>query len=262
MIRHLVGDVPYYGFEVFDQHPQVLNAVFTRLGSHRAARWGLNVGHTVGDTPEAVEENHRLIYQTLAVEGSQVVTARQVHGNQVALVDRRNCDSVVPDSDALITAEPGVALMLRFADCLPIFLYDPCAPAVGLGHAGWQGTAAEIASRMVSAMIETFGTDPTKLIAALGPAVGPCCYEVGAEVVEAVGPTLSERPKAILARGNGHYAVDLWEANRQQLAAYGVTQIEVGRICTACHAHEFFSHRAEGGQTGRFAALIAIQETV
>ncbi|MDH4208734.1 MAG: polyphenol oxidase family protein, partial [Anaerolineae bacterium] len=184
MISCLVGGVPYYRFQVFDQYPRVMNAVFTRLGSKREARWGLNVGHTVGDSPKAVEDNHRLIYRTLDIEGSQLVTARQVHGNQVALVDRRHCGGVVPDTDALITAQPGVALMLRFADCLPILLYDPCVPAVGLGHAGWRGTAAEIASRMVARMREAFGTDPTKIVAALGPAVGPCCYEVGTEVVE------------------------------------------------------------------------------
>lgn len=259
MISCLVSGVPYYRFEVFDQYPQVVNAVFTRLGSKRTARWGLNVGHTVWDSPEAVEDNHRLIYRTLGVEGSHVVTAHQVHGNRVALVDRRHCGGVVPDTDALITAQPGVALMLRFADCLPILLYDPWTPAVGLGHAGWRGTAAEIASRMVGAMREAFGTDPTKMVAALGPAVGPCCYEVGTEVVEAVGPTLSERSRAIVPSAEGRDALDLWEANRQQLAASGVTHLEVGRICTACHRQQFFSHRAEGGQTGRFAALIALQ---
>ncbi len=260
MIRHQVGNVPYYSFQVFGKHHQVLNAVFTRHGSPRGDRWGLNVGRLVGDAPGAVEENHRLIYETLAVPESQVVTARQVHGNRVAVVDTRDCGGVVPDTDALITAQAGITLMLRFADCVPIFLYDQATPAVGLGHAGWRGTAAGTASHMVGSMTASFGTDPPNVIAALGPAVGPCCYEVGAEVVQAISPILCERPKAILPRANGLFAVDLWEANRQQLVQSGVTQVEIGRLCTACHVHEFFSHRADKGNTGRFAALVGIRE--
>jgi YfiH family protein len=260
MIRHHVGLAPYYTFEAFRQYPQVLNAVFTRLGGSRPPLWGLNVGHSVGDTPEAVEDNHHLVYQTLGISPSQVVTAHQVHGSHVAPVDLPNCGTVLPETDSLITAQSGITLMLRFADCLPILLYDPSTPAVGLGHAGWRGTAAQIAPHMVKAMSESFGTDPAALVVALGPAVGPCCYEVGPEVAEAIAPTLTDPRQAVLGQTDGRLSLDLWEANRQQLEDCGVWQIEIGRICTACHAQEFFSHRAEGGETGRFAVLMGLEE--
>lgn len=259
MIRNQKGDVPYYSFDAFGKYPQVLNAVFTRLGAARPARWGLNVGRTVGDSYETVESNHRLIYDTLGISGSEVVTAKQVHGNRVVVVSRNRCGSVVADADALVTSEPGVILMMRFADCVPILLYDPCAGAVGLVHAGWRGTAAEVAPQALGAMRDAFGIRPENVIAALGPAVGPCCYQVGAEVTQALEPTLPDPSQAIVDNQDGHYSLDLWQANAQQLTSRGVRQLEIGRICTSCHVEEFFSHRAEGGQTGRFAVLFGIR---
>jgi hypothetical protein len=168
----------------------------------------------------------------------------------------------MPGTDALIADDPGVTLMLRFADCLPIFLYDPQRGVIGLGHAGWRGTAAMIAFRMVSTMMEFYGSDPATMIAALGPAIGPCCYRVGEEVVRAIRPTLPNWQGAIRPNGDGHFSLDLWEANRQQLMDCGLREVQTGRLCTACLAHEFFSHRGEGGSTGRFAALLGIRMPV
>jgi YfiH family protein len=190
-----------------------------------------------------------------------VVTARQVHGNRVAVVGTRDGGSVMPQTDALVTGEEGVTLMLRFADCLPILLYDARKRVVGLGHAGWRGTAAAVASRMVLTMIDAFGSDPSDVLAGLGPAIGPCCYEVGDEVVRAIKPALPRWQDAVRPFGNGLFSFDLWEANRQQLRDRGVRHIETGGLCTACHADEFFSHRAEKGKTGRFATLIGLRKS-
>lgn len=260
MIRHEAGDVPYYTFPAFARHPEIAHGVFTRLGgASRSPYRSLNVGHSVGDDPRAVEENHRLVQEALHVRGTEVVTARQVHSNHVACVTASDRGRVMPGTDALIADDPGVTLLLRFADCLPIFLYDPQRGVIGLGHAGWRGTAAMIAFRMVSTMMDLYGSDPTSVIAALGPAIGPCCYRVGDEVVEAVSNSLSDWQGAIRPCGNGHFSLDLWEANRQQLMDCGIREVVTGRLCTACHANEFFSHRAEGGNTGRFAALLGIR---
>lgn len=262
MIRREASGIPFYSFKAFDEHSEIVHAVFTRLGgvSHSPYR-ALNVGSSVGDAPKAVEENCRLACQAMSVSGTQVVTAWQVHGNNVGVVDARDWGRVVPETDALITNGSEVNLILRFADCLPIFLYDPQRRVIGLGHAGWRGTAAKLASQMVSAMIDSFGCDPSNVLAGLGPAIGPCCYEVGPDVAQAILPTLQNLQSAIQPSGDGHFSLDLWEANRQQLRHQGIKQIEVGHVCTACHADEFFSHRADKGSTGRFAALMGIRNS-
>jgi YfiH family protein len=260
MIRHEAGGVPYYTFAAFAGHAQIADAVFTRLGGvSRDPYRSLNVGHSVGDDPRAVEENHRLLQEALQVRESDVVTARQVHSNHVACVTAGDRGRVLPDTDALITGDPGITLLLRFADCLPIFMYDAQRGVIGLGHAGWRGTAAEIARQMVSTMTDAYGSDPASMIVALGPAIGPCCYGVGDDVIGAIGNSLPDWQGAIHPLGNGHFSLDLWEANRQQLRDCGIREVEIGRLCTACHADEFFSHRAEGGRTGRFAALVGIR---
>jgi len=261
MIRREKDGVPYYVFEAFDHQDGIMHAVFTRIGGiSRPPYQALNVGRSVGDELQAVNENHRVAYKALAVSDTDVVTAWQVHGSHVAAVGLSDAGTVVAETDALITNQPGVTLMLRFADCLPIFLYDRAKRIIGLGHAGWRGTSAKVGPQMVSAMIEHYATDPADLVAGLGPAIGPCCYVVGEDVAQAVKATLHEYQDAIRRGGDGEFYVDLWEANRQQLFDRGVREVEIGSICTSCHAGEFFSHRADGGKTGRFGALMGIRK--
>jgi YfiH family protein len=261
MIRSNTNGVPYYTFEGLASHGELVHAVFTRLGGVSAPPYqALNVGHSVGDDHDDVEANHRLVYETLGLSGADVVTARQVHSNRVAVVDTKDVGLVVPETDALVTAVPGVFLLLRFADCLPILLYDPEKRIASIGHAGWRGTGAAVAQQMIREMVESLRSDPAHLVASLGPAIGPCCYRVGEEVVEAIAPTLQDRPRAIRHSRDGAFSLDLWEANRQHLFSQGVRTVETSRICTACHAAEFFSHRADGGTTGRFAAIIGMRK--
>jgi YfiH family protein len=242
-----------YRFENFRQEALV-HAVFTRLGGVSEGPFAtLNVGHTVGDAPQAVIENHRRIYAALDLGAGQVVTARQVHGNRVAVVTGRDAGEVIPNTDGLVTATPGLALLLRFADCQPILVYDPEHHVLGLAHAGWRGVALGIARRLVEAMQETFGSQPSALLAGLGPAIGPCCYAVGHEVAAAMGYALPDWKRAMVPEGEDGWRLDLEAANTQLLAAAGVVQIEQAGICTACRNDEFFSHRADGGRTGRFA---------
>jgi YfiH family protein len=262
MIHQEVNGIPYYGFEALADHEQIVNAIFTRLGGvSRPPFAELNVGHLVGDELAAVETNHRLIYQTLGLSNEEVVTAHQVHGNGTAMVGPDHGGKVVPSTDGLITNTPGMNLMLRFADCLPIFLYDPERQAIGLGHAGWRGTAAKLAQRIATLMIEDLGSDPRKMIAGLGPAIGPCCYQIGTEVAELLKASLEDWEGALHHLEGNTFHLNLWEANRQQLMKVGIREIEVTQICTACHPDEFFSHRAEKGQTGRFAAVIGIRKS-
>ena len=146
--------------------------------------------------------------------------------------------------------------MLRFADCTPVLLADPKQRVVAAVHAGWRGSAVRAASAAVEALRDRFGSRPWDIVAGIGPAIGPCCYTVGDDVLEA----FADRPELFTA-GNGGQRLDLWAANQQALIESGLPaeHIEVAGVCTQCQSQRFFSHRANGGQpAGRFAALIRL----
>jgi YfiH family protein len=237
----------------------LVHVIFTRMGgASREPFATLNVGSSVGDDQAAVAQNLARIYASLGLSPDQVATAHQVHSNRVAVVTAQDGGRVVPASDALVTDTPGLALLLRFADCQPIILYDPARRALGLVHAGWRGLAQGIARRAVETMQEAFDTNPSDLLAGLGPAIGSCCYTVGDDVASALGYALPDWRKVMTFDPSGQsWRLDLPAANAQQLAAAGVPagQVEQAGLCTACHKDEFFSHRADSGQTGRFAAV-------
>jgi len=183
LLKHHDNGLVYYCFEALSDQPGLFHGIFTRLGGVSSAPWAtLNVGHTVGDDDEAVEENHHRICRTLDIARRDIVTGYQVHGTRVARVGREDRGRVCPQTDVLITDVPGIALMQRYADCLPVLLYDPVHRAIGLAHAGWRGTLAGVTRKAVQAMRSAFGSRPADLIAGLGPGIGPCCYQVGPEL--------------------------------------------------------------------------------
>jgi YfiH family protein len=238
----------------------LVHAVFTRCGGVSQGPFAtLNVGRTVGDEPSAIAENHNRIYAHLDLEAQQVATPSQVHGNRVVVVKAEGAPQVIPNTDGLITADPGAALLLRFADCQPILLYDPVHRVVGLVHAGWRGVAQAIARRAVERMQEAFGSDPATLLVGLGPAIGPCCYEVGDKVASALSYALSDWHQ-VLTQDRDSWRLDLPGANAQQLSDAGVRHIEQSHLCTACQTDHFYSHRAEKGRTGRFAVVTYLQD--
>lgn len=246
------------------EHPslaRVSHAVFTRLGGvSRGPFASLNVGRSVGDDRAAVAENHARIYSYLGLSADRVATASQVHSNRIAVVMNDDGGRIFPNADGLVTNQPGVALMLRFADCQPILLYDPVHHALGLVHAGWRGVAQGAVRRAVETMRHAFGSRPEELIAGLGPAIGVCCYTVGHEVAAVMGYALPDWNEVLRPEGSDKWRLDLSAANAQQLAAAGVQQIEQAHLCTGCHHDEFFSHRADHGHTGRFAVVAFLQD--
>ena len=249
-------------FDGFD-HPNLLHAVSTRHGGVSEGAFAtLNLGHTVGDDPARVEENHRRLFEALGIDRESVASARQVHGNAVARVREGDGGRVFADTDALICDVPGLFLLLRFADCAPVFLHAPGCQAVGLAHAGWKGTLLSIAPKAAKAMVEAFGCTPGEIVAAIGPAIGPCCFEVGQEVVEELASAHPALCEQVIDRrpGGGRVMLDLPRLNLLQLREAGVGQVEMAGLCTMCLRETFYSHRAEHGVTGRFAALIGLRE--
>jgi hypothetical protein len=231
-------------------------------GASRGAISGLNLGHTVGDDPDAVEANHALLYAALGLLPEQVVTARQVHGAQVTRVNADNGGTIIPATDGLITDVTGVALLMRFADCVPVLLYDPQRRAIGLAHAGWRGALARVAAHTALAMIDQLKCQPSDIRAAIGPSIGPCCYKVGPEVAEATLATFPEEGHLLSrTQPSGHAHLDLWAAVATQLREAGIEQIETARICTACRSDLFYSYRRQGAASGRFGAIIGLSAT-
>lgn len=237
----------------------LLHACFTRLGGVSEGQWSaLNLGSTVGDDPRALQENHRRVFEAFGITRAQVVTPFQVHGRNVVRVGARDGGMVIPATDALITDTPGVALLLRFADCVPVLFYDPVQHAVGLAHAGWRGVAAGVVPTTVQALGSMFGSRPEDVWAGIGPAIGPQHYSVGIEVVEAIQATLPAGVQAAV-RCDGRWMMDLPAALEAQLRAVGVTQVEQSGLCTASRVDEWYSHRAEAGRTGRFGVLVMLK---
>jgi len=236
-----------------------IHGCLTRLGGVSEGQWSaLNLGSTVGDDPRAVQENHRLIFDAFGMTRAQVVSPFQVHGRNVVRVGARDGGMVIPAADALITGAPGVALLLRFADCVPVLFYDPVQRVVGLAHAGWRGAAAGVVPATVQALAAAFGSRPEDVWAGIGPAIGPQHYSVGVEVVEAIRATLPEGVQAA-TRCDGRWMMDLPAALEAQLRAVGVTQVEQSGLCTASRVDEWYSHRAEEGRTGRFGVLVMLK---
>ena len=228
--------------------PQVVHGVTTRNGPEFG-----QVG-----TDEATATACRAAAEELGLAGP--AWAHQMHGG---VVRRVRTPGMVGEADALVTDTPGLLLLGRSADC-PIILVagvrDDGSPAVGFAHASWRATVAGITSRMLTRLVEELQVNPATIRAAIAPSAGPCCYEVGDEVVdEAVGALGRGAAAFFMARGE-RWHFDLWAANRRALEQAGVptAQIESSGVCTICHGERFWSWRAQGVQAGRFAGVIGI----
>ena len=251
--------VRYFSFESLDS--SVTQALFTRQGGVSPAPWAsLNVGGTVGDQPERVRENRLRAFAALGRDPVTLFDVWQVHGVNVVIADAPHSPQAPhQQADAILTDKPSLTLFMRFADCVPILLYDPVRKVVGMAHAGWMGTVRGTLRATIETMRARFGTRPADLQAAIGPSIGPDHYAVGPDVVAQVRQAFGEDASGLLSTLDGGVHFDLWAANRLLLEQAGVRQIEVAGLCTACHVDDWYSHRAEKGRTGRFGAMIGLK---
>jgi polyphenol oxidase len=243
--------------------------VSTRLGGVSAPPYeSLNLGLQVDDDPTKVVENRRLLFRAFEMSLERSVWCRQIHADGVTVVGADDAGrgsteelSIVENADALVTDVPGLSLCVTLADCVPVVIFDPERRVVGLAHAGWSGTVARISSRTVEVMRKRFACDPTEMVAAIGPSIGQSGYEVGEDVITRARAAFGPRASELLVPASGGKALfDLWAANCIDLEEAGIpmAQIEVGEIATDESLHEFYSHRHEGGCTGRFIALVRL----
>ena len=251
--------IRYYTFDLFPR--DVAHAVFTRQGGVSPEPWAsLNVGGTVGDEVTRVRENRYRSFAALGRRIDSLFDVWQVHSADAVIADApRDPNLPLVQADAIFTDKPEVTLYMRFADCVPILLFDSKKGVVGLAHAGWLGTVRGMTSAAVKKMREHYGSKPENIYAAIGPSIGVDHYEVGADVIAKVQESFDSDAERLIESRNGKTYLDLWSANFIQLQKSGVEKIEVAGLCTACHLDDWFSHRAEKGKTGRFGALIALQ---
>jgi YfiH family protein len=220
----------------------------------------LNIGMHRGDEPENVVKNYDILANTLNFDTQNLVLTRQTHSDIVHAVTKTDAagldHSAYPECDALITNDPGTALVIFTADCTPILLHDPITGAVGAAHAGWRGTAANIAGKTVEAMVRAYGCDPANIHAAIGPNIAQCCFACDADVPDAMTDALGDAAREWIECREDKYYVNLKAINAQFLRNSGVTHIEISTECTMCSCHRFWSHRVTKGKRGSQGAII------
>jgi polyphenol oxidase len=255
LFHRTINGLSFYQFPLLQSIPGLTHGIFSRHGGNsQRAYASLNLSFSVGDNQQAVVENRELVLRTLGIPNLQ--SLKQVHGKETVIIkeDQSRDSQPIPESrsgDILMTRVPKQGLMIKQADCQSILLCDPAHQAVANIHCGWRGNVNNVIGEAIKRMKVTYKTVPSKILAGIGPSLGPCCAQFINYRTEIPARywTYQARP----------YYFDLWRLSRDQLMAAGVLEnhIEIAGICTSCRTRDFFSYRKEK-ITGRFATVIAL----
>lgn len=260
--------VPFLSYNSLSEIKFIKHGFSTRLGGVSEGIFtSMNLVFNRGDNPDAVVENYKRICNSIGLDFNTLVASAQDHNtvvrsvtsvnHGVGITKPRDMQSV----DALITNEKDVTLVTYYADCTPLFFVDTNKKAIGLAHAGWRGTVGRIGQKVVEKMASQFGTNPSDLVCAIGPAISKCCYEVDkacADYFYALDDL--DNSKFVFPQKNNKYMIDLLETNRQILVSSGVCpdNITVSDLCTRCNNDLLWSHRATNGNRGTMSAFLVI----
>ena len=238
----------------------VPHGFFMRHGGCSSVPWkSLNMATSVGDSRENVTENRRRIAKSLGITSDRYYDVWQVHGNHVVSTGTpRPPDQDHLQADAITTNQQDVYLLMLFADCVPILLYDQNQKVAGIAHAGWKGTLNNVVGELVIKMVQSFDSKTADILAVIGPCICQKHYQVGEDV--ALPAHRIYKGDMVLTKQDNSYYFDLGLANEINLRRFGITVIERMEICTFCHKEDWFSHRGENGKTGRFAAVIGLSQ--
>lgn len=265
---------PFISFPVLEQFDYLKHGCSTRLGGVSEGIYeSMNLGFHRGDQEENVFENYRLFCEGLGVNHKNLVFTDQVHKDHIRIATKADRGMGIvrkrsySEIDGHITNEANVPLVVFFADCVPIFFFDPVHKAIGATHSGWRGTAEKIGAKTVAKMEEAYHSKPEDIIAVIGPCICKKCYEVSEDValefmkqftLEQCDLFLRQNP--CLEYQEQKYQLDLWEANRLILLEAGLIpeHIVVSELCTMCRSNLFISHRATKGQRGCMAGVIEL----
>ena len=265
------GEVVYLTFPALERETAVYHGFSTRFGGVSEGIYhSMNLSFTRVDQEEAVKENFCRISSAIGFPSESIVTSDQTHTTNVRVVteEDRGCGITKPrsytDVDGMVTNVPGLTLATFYADCVPLYFYDPVHRAIGLSHSGWRGTVGKIGKVTVETMARVYGTKPEDVLAAIGPSICQECYEVSADVIEQFRGAFEEKDwnDLFYAKENGKYQLNLWKANEKIFLEAGILpeHISLSNLCTCCNPKFLFSHRASHGKRGNLAAFLGIQK--
>ena len=261
------GGVPFLAADGIAAAGGVAHGFSTRLGGVSRGEFdSLNLGLARGDDPDCVRENYRRFLGAIGASGSRLAMCNQVHGSTVRTITTADTKTELYhklgcEADGLMTAIPGVTLVVFSADCIPVLLYDPVRWVIAAVHAGWRGTAAGIVTVAVERMGDVYGCKPENILAAIGPGIGPCCFETHEDVPNAITAALSTAALPYISiMANGKFSVDLKGINARRLEQAGLDPANIALCahCTCCGEDKFWSHRRQGDGRGSMAAMIEL----
>lgn len=266
--------VKYIDFEIFENYPEVLAAFSTKEGGVSTGIYeSMNLSLSSADEFSNIMENYKRFAAALGVCPEQFVISNQQHTTNIRITGKedagkglfkeRDYDAV----DGFITNEKGLMLCLLFADCVPVYLYDPVKKAIALVHSGWKGTVGKISKKAVEMMRKEYGSEPESMVAAIGPSICQDCYEVSADLLDAFKEAFGEdgsrffKNGRVTQEGEQKYQLSLWDAVKYTLAEAGLKEENVcaPEICTCCEHELLFSHRYTNGKRGNLAAVLALR---
>ena len=264
-------NVTYITFPKLSQNGEdMVHGFSTRLGGVSKNHLGsMNLSFTRGDEREAVLENHRRFGKALGYDENRLVFSNQVHLTNIHKVTKEDCgkgiirESDIIEIDGLVTNEPGIPLITFYADCVPLFFYDPVNKVIAMAHSGWKGTVERIGAKMISYMKEEYHSNPEDIVCAIAPSICQKCYEVSEDValrfLEVFGDGYGE--EFLYKKDNGKYQLNLHKACEITLLEAGVKKehLDVTDICTCCNPEFLFSHRASNGMRGNLAGVMMIK---
>lgn len=266
-----VGEVLYLAYPLLEQTGVVKHGFSTRIGGVSEGIWSsMNLSFSRGDRETSVRENFCRMAEALAVPMENFVFSQQTHTTNIRKVTAGDKGKGIvnpldyQDVDGLITNVPGLCLTTFYADCVPLYFVDPVHRAIGLSHSGWRGTVGKIGQVTLEKMKKEYGTNPSEVVAAIGPSICQDCYEVSEDVILEFQKSFSEKywESLYYKKENGKYQLNLWKANEIILLESGVRKehLAVTNLCTCCNSNQLFSHRASQGKRGNLAAFLAIKE--
>ena len=244
------GEMEFFTLPTLDKSGKYIHAFTTRHGGLGAKSNGVRQ-----------PDDWSAVADAFGIHIDRVATVNQVHGENIVRINELNIrESRSIHADALMTDVPGIAVGVETADCVPILLFDPVRPAVAAVHAGWRSTVKKIVQKAVYRMHEEFRSEPSRLIAAIGPAICGKCYEVDEPVMGPVQAAFSFWPEVAAPRGTDRWSLDLVKANHIELMQIGLAEknIHTAGVCTSCRKDLFYSYRAEG-KTGRMLSVIMLK---
>lgn len=259
---HEVEGVPFLTFSKLEE-AGVTHGFSTRLGGVSEGIFAsMNLSYNRGDEKAAVDENYRRMGKAIGFTPDQLVFSNQVHDTKIKMVTKGDCRKVMTGMDGLMTDEKGICLVTSYADCVPLFFYDPIKRVVAVSHSGWKGTVNRMGKKTVEKMESVYGSKAEDIIAAIGPSICQKCYEISEDVAIQFADTFPKEwyDTFMVDKGNGKYQLDLWKVNEYILLDAGILRehLDITDLCTCCNPELLFSHRASKGKRGNLAGFIRL----